>query len=98
MHLLGFDWRVVVSVMGPPASPSVRTLVLGTQSDRCWRALLYVAPENVYGRTRVHILEIGGGGAFALNYYRSNNQLHWCAPEEAVIAELRQLSRYEDTV
>ena len=94
VHLLGFDWKVVVSVMGPPASQPVQALVLGTQSDMCWRALLYVSPTDVHGRTKVHVLEIGGGGAFALNYHTANRNLHWCSPEEAVVAELRLLSRW----
>jgi hypothetical protein len=93
VHLLGFDWRVVVSVMGPLGSPSLQSLVLGSQSDRCWRALLYVGTSDVHGRIKVHILEVGGGGVFAMYYYPNKRGLHWCSPEETVVSQLRQLSK-----
>jgi len=93
VHLIGFDWRVVVSVMGPLGSPSVQSLALGSQSDKCFRALLYVAPQDDRGRTKVTILEVGGGETYAMYYYRHTLRLHWCLPEEIVITQLRQLGR-----
>ena len=92
--MIGFDWRVAMSVMGPLASASVQSLALGSQSDKCWRALLYVAPQDGRGRTKVTILEVGGGEIYAMYYYRHTLRLHWCSPEETVIAQLRQLSRW----
>lgn len=91
--MIGFDWRAVMSVMGPLASPSVQSLALGSQSDKCWRALLYVSPQDDRGRTKVTILEVGGGETYAMYYYRHTLRLHWCSPEETVVTQLRQLSR-----
>ncbi len=86
VYLIGFDWKPVYLALGPPGRHRER--LLEHQSDRCYRALLYVGPEYERGKRRVHVLLLGGGGFYSLNVNRARRSATWCAPRQEVYRDL----------
>ncbi len=88
VYLVGFDWKPYLRYLGN--SEETRSRILSHQLDRCFRALMYVAPATE-GRSRVHVLLIGGGGFFTLNLHHDKGTAYWCPPRREVYRELDTL-------
>lgn len=89
-YLVGFDWRVRLSV-SDPLTPLGAEILRAVQQHMCVRAVLHLGASHA-GRNKAHVLDVGGDKAYALNVEPDTKAAYWCLPDEIITTTLREVA------